>query len=94
MKLKLKQLSNKTSPFINYPNFQVNAREQEDSSMDWSADNPHTLPTPHVPPSEHVLSPHVSFPQGGSSGSNVSEMSSFNQSLLNYSSGQPSDASS
>ena len=73
--------------------------------MDWSADNPHTLPTPHVPPSEHVLSPHVppsehvlsphvSFPQGGSSGSNVSEMSSFNQSLLNYSSGQPSDASS
>jgi len=94
MKSKSKQSSNKTSPFINYSNFQVNAREQEDSSMDWSADNPHTSPTLHVPPSEHVSSPHVSLPQGGSSGSNMSEMSSFNQSLLNYSNGQPSDASS
>ena len=51
--------------------------------MDWSANNPHTLPTPHVP-----------LPQGSSSGSNKSETSSFNQSLLNYGNGQPSDASS
>jgi len=59
MKSKLKQSSNKTLSFINYPNFQVNTREQEDSSMNWSADNPHTLPTPHVPPLEHVLLPRV-----------------------------------
>jgi len=87
MKSKLKQSSNKTSPFINYPNFQVNVRKQEDSSMDWSADNLHILPTLYVPPSEHVLSPHVPLPQGGSSGSNMSKRSSFNQSLLNYGNG-------
>jgi len=94
MKSKLKQSSNKTSLFINYSNFQVNIREQEDLSMDWSANDPHTSPTLHVPPSEHVLSPHVPLSQGGSSSSNKSEMSSFNQSLLNYGNGQPSDASS
>jgi len=57
MKSKSKQSSNKTLPFINYPNFQVNARKQEDSSMDWSTDNPHTSLIPYIPPSEHVLSP-------------------------------------
>ena len=51
------------------------------------------MPTPHVPLLEHVSSPCVSLPQGGSSGSNMSETSSFNQSLLNYGNGQPSDAS-
>jgi len=94
MKSKLKQSSNKTLPFINYPNFQVNIREQEDSSIDWSADNPHISPTPYVPPSEHMSSPHIPLPQGGSSGSNMSETSSFNQSLLNYSNSQPSNTSS
>jgi len=94
MKLKLKQLSNKTSPFINYPDFQVNVREQEDSSMDLSADNPHTSPIPHVPPLEHMLSSCVPLSQGGSSSSNMSKTSSFNQILLNYSNSQPSDASS
>ena len=62
--------------------------------MDWSADNPYTSPILHVPPSEHVLSPRVPLSQGGSSSSNKSEMSGFNQSLLNYGNGQPSDASS
>ena len=78
MKSKSKQSSNKTktSPFINYPNFQVNVKEQEDLSIDWSADNLHTLPTPHVPLLEHVLLPCVPLPQEGSSGSNVSYASS------------------
>ena len=93
MKSKLKQLSNKTSPFINYPNFQVSAKEQEDSSIDWNADNPHTSFTLYIPSSEHISSPHISLPQDGSSGSNISETSSFNQSLFNYSNGQPSDVS-
>jgi len=87
MKSKSKQLSNKTSSFINYPNFQVNARKQKDSSIGWSADNPHTSPTLYVPLSEHVSSPHVPLPQDSSSSSNMSETSSFNQSLLNYSNG-------
>ena len=94
MKSKSKQPSNKTSPFINYPNFQVDMREQEDSTMDWSADTPPTIPPPHVPPSGHVSSPPVPLPQGGSSSSNVSETSSFKPGLLNYGNGQPSDASS
>ena len=36
----------------------------------------------------------MSLPQGGSSSSNVSEMSSFRPDLLNYSNGQPTDLSS
>ena len=41
-----------------------------------------------------MSSPYVPLPQDGSSSSNISETSSFNQSLFNYSNGQPSDASS
>ena len=62
MKSKSKQSSNKSSPFINHPNFQVNMREQDDSPMDWSADTPHTIPQPHVP-----------TPQGSSHSNNMSE---------------------
>jgi len=88
MKSKSKQSSNKLSPFINHPNFQVNTREQDDSPMDWSADTPHTIPQPHVPPSEHVPSLHVPTPQGSSHSNNMSET------LLDYGNGQPADASS
>ena len=62
MKLKLKQLSNKSLPFINHPNFQVNMGEQDDSPMDWSANTPHTIPQLHV-----------SMPQGSPHSNNVSE---------------------
>ena len=93
MKLKLKQSSNKTSPFINYPNFQVKAREQKDSFIDWSANTPQTIYTPYVPPLEHVSSPHVPLSQDSLRNSNMSEMSSFKPSLLNYGNGQLTDTS-
>ena len=38
--------------------------------------------------------PYVSLPQGSSSGSNMSEISSFRPDLLNYSNGQPTDTNS
>ena len=63
MKLKLKQSSNKSSPFINHPNFQVNMGEQDNSPMDWSADTSHTIPQLHVP-----------MPQDSPHSNNVLEM--------------------
>jgi len=63
--------------------------------MDWSCDTPPiTMPSPCVPPAGHMSLPHVPLPQGGSSGSNVSETSSFRPGLLNYGNGQPTDLSS
>ena len=93
--MKSKHLSSKKSPFINYLDYQANAREQEDLTMDWSCDTPPiTMPSPYVPPVGHMSLPHVPLPQGGSRGSNVSEMSSFRPGLLNYGNGQPTDLSS
>ena len=63
--------------------------------MYWSCNTPPiTTPSPYVPPVGHMSSPHVPLPQGGSSSSNMSEMSSFRLGLLNYSNGQPTDSSS
>ena len=76
-----------TLPFINYLNFQVKARKQNDSSMDWSADTPQTSSTLCIPLSEHVSSPCVPLPQGSSSSNNVLETSCFESNLLNYYSG-------
>ena len=77
MKLKLKQSSNKTSPFINYLNFQVEVREQEDSFIDWSTDTLQTMYTLHISLPEHVTLPHVPLPQNSPRGSNMFEISSF-----------------
>ena len=68
-------------------------REQEDSTMDWSANTPPTISSLHIPPSEHVSSPHVPLPQDSSSSSNMSEISSFKPGLLNYGNSQLFDAS-
>ena len=82
--MKLKHSSSKKLLFINYLDYQANAREQEDLTMNWSCDIPPII----------MSSPHVPLPQGGSSSSNVSETSSFRPGLLNYGNGQPTDSSS
>jgi len=62
--------------------------EQDDSPMDWSADTPHTIPQPHIPPSEYVPSSYVLMPQSSPHSNNVLET------LLDYGNGQLANASS
>jgi len=93
--MKLKYSSSKKLPFINCPDYQANAMEQEDLTMDWSYDTPPiTIPSPCVLLEEHMSLPHVPLSQDGSSSSNVLDISSFRLGLLNYDNGQPTDLSS
>ena len=93
--MKSKYSSSKKSLFINYSDYQANMRKQEDLTMDWSCNTPPiTMSSPHIPSIGHISSPHIPLSQGSSSGSNMSETSSFRLGLLNYGNGQPTDSSS
>ena len=86
--MKLKQANSKKSLFTPLSNPFSSLGEKDNSSMDWSADDPASLQSctglgpwddvpstslPHVPPGgEHVPLPHVSSPLGGTMNNNVS----------------------
>ena len=88
-----KLLSSFVSPFLN----SSLQRPQDDSSINWSTNIPDapTSSLSHVPPArEHVLSPHDSLHNMGSSSKNKVKSGNSTFILLDYSDNQPAITSS